>query len=105
MPTFRLKEQANALSTWKPVCSSSGTGLLTASCLPQLKGNHFVKCIYFETKFEYHPGWPGIHYVDKDGLELKGRSAPASQTLGLKAYFTKARQNFDGPRLLRAHRL
>lgn len=55
--------------------------------------------------FEYNPGWPGSHYVDKDGLELRGWSIPASQALGLKAHSTKVHQNFGGPGLPWAHRL
>jgi hypothetical protein len=40
----------------------------------------------------YSPGYPGTHFVDQAGLELRNPPASASQVLGLKACATTARQ-------------
>jgi hypothetical protein len=36
----------------------------------------------------YSPGYPGTHFVDQAGLELRNLRASASQVLGLKACAT-----------------
>jgi hypothetical protein len=41
------------------------------------------------------PGYPGTHYVDQAGLELKNPPASSSQVLGLKACATTARHMND----------
>jgi hypothetical protein len=41
------------------------------------------------------PGYPGTHFVDQAGLELRNPPASASQVLGLKAWATTARLLLD----------
>jgi hypothetical protein len=45
----------------------------------------------------YRPGYPGTHFVDQAGLELRNPPASASRVLGSKAWATTARElSFDG---------
>ena len=39
------------------------------------------------------PGYPGTHFVDQTGLELRNLPASASQVLGLKVCTTTTQQN------------
>jgi hypothetical protein len=47
-------------------------------------------CLFFVLFFRdrvslYSPGYPGTHFVEQAGLELRNPPASASQMLGLKA--------------------
>ena len=42
----------------------------------------------------YSPGYPGTHFVDQAGLELRNQPASASRVLGLKAWATTPRWLF-----------
>jgi hypothetical protein len=42
----------------------------------------------------FFPGYPGNHFVDQAGLELRNSPASASQVLGLKAWATTAWPKF-----------
>jgi hypothetical protein len=45
----------------------------------------FVFCFVFRDRFSLcSPGWPGTHFVDQTGLELRNPPASASRVLGLK---------------------
>jgi hypothetical protein len=49
-------------------------------------------CFVFQDRVSlYSPGFPGTHFVDQAGLELRNLPASASQVLGLKACATTAR--------------
>jgi hypothetical protein len=45
----------------------------------------FFFCFVFRDRVSlYSPGYPGTHFVDQAGLELRNPPASASQVLGLK---------------------
>jgi hypothetical protein len=60
----------------------------------QIPHSFFFVCLlvfcFFETGFLCSPGYPGTHFVDQAGLELRNPPASASQVLGLKVCATTA---------------
>jgi hypothetical protein len=48
----------------------------------------FCFCFFPDRVSLYSPGWPGTHFVDQAGLELRNPPASASRVLGLKACAT-----------------
>jgi hypothetical protein len=51
----------------------------------------FFVCFVFQDRiFLCSPGFPGTHFVEQAGLELRNSPASASQVLGLKACATTA---------------
>jgi hypothetical protein len=48
----------------------------------------FVWLVFRDRVSLCSPGYPGTHFIDKAGLELRNLSASASQMLGLKACAT-----------------
>ena len=49
----------------------------------------FVLFLFFWDRVSLcSPGWPGTHFVDQGGLELRNPLASASRVLGLKAWAT-----------------
>jgi hypothetical protein len=52
----------------------------------------FFFLVFQDRVFLYSPGYPGTHFVDQAGLELRNPTASASQVLGLKVCATTAQQ-------------
>jgi hypothetical protein len=50
----------------------------------------FVFVFFRDRVSLYSPGYPGTHFVDQAGLELRNPPVSASQVLGLKACTTTA---------------
>jgi hypothetical protein len=52
---------------------------------------YFIFLVFRDRVSLYSPGYPGTHFVDQVGLELRNPPASASQVLGLKVCATTAR--------------
>jgi hypothetical protein len=48
----------------------------------------FLFFVFWDKVSLYSPGWPGTHFVDQAGLELRNQPTSASQVLGLKVCAT-----------------
>jgi hypothetical protein len=56
----------------------------------------FLFCFFQDRVSLYSPGYPGTHFVDQAGLQLRSLPASASQVLGSKACTTTAQLKMDG---------
>jgi hypothetical protein len=48
----------------------------------------FFFLVFRDRNSLYSPGWPGTHFVDQAGLELRNPPVSTSQVLGLKVCAT-----------------
>jgi hypothetical protein len=70
-------------NVWIEVKSAPlGTGEMLSSCF------FFLFLVFQDRVSLCSPGYPGTHFVDQAGLELRNLPASASRVLGLKACAT-----------------
>ena len=88
-----MKKIANKNCFWKIKQNTEEIQLLRLCFFLFWFGFWFVVVVVvFETG--YSPGYPGTHFLDHVGLELRNPPASASQVLRLKAYAATAQLSF-----------